>query len=215
MFIKWIILVDPKCLFNRKGDSAMRKRWLALLVLLAMVLATLGAAPAQDTKGTLRGYVFRDSNQNGLYDSDEEGIPGVYVTISHAEYQHTYYTGAGDENGDRPGPGSYGPTPLQPGYWKVVVHVPDGYRATSRTDLYVDVPAGGAATGVNFGLNGSGPITYSAGTGVGMGGAAGSGILPATGGMRYPSAVQSAALLLALVGLVTLIGTPWCVARSR
>ena len=149
-------------------------RWLVYAILAVLALSSVGAT--LHSKGTIRGYVFLDANGNGLLDAGEEGIPGVFVTISYGDYQHTYYTGAGDPNGDPPGPGSYGPSPLQPGYWKVTVHVPDGYRATSRTELFANVPEGGAATGIDFGLAGSGPITYASGTGTGMGGGGGRGM---------------------------------------
>jgi len=189
----------------------MYKRGLVFMLLSAMALCSLGAASASN--GTIRGYVFRDSNQNGFFDTGEEGIPGVYVTISYGSYEHTYYTGAGDGQGSSPGPGSYGPTALQSGYWKATLHVPDGYRATTLTEMYVKVNDSGATTGVNFGLYGTGPITYAAGTGVGMGG--GAGILPQTGVGTETTIAQLIALLLAAVGLVLLVGTPWCVTRAR
>jgi hypothetical protein len=49
----------------------------------------------------------------------------------------------------------------------------------------------------------------------GQGGGVAAGSLPATGGARPTPASQSIALLLASVGLLTLLGTPWCVARAR
>jgi hypothetical protein len=194
----------------------MRNRWLFFFILSVLVLGSVAAAPMY-ARGTIRGYVFRDVNQNGVFDADEEGIPGVYVTVQYGDYQHTYYTGGGDPSGDVPGPGSYGPSALQPGYWQVRVHVPDGYRATTQTELWVDVPdtEDAAATGVNFGLYGSGAITYSAGTGVGMGGGAGSGLLPQTGGMTNVSLGHTLALLVAVIGLLVLIGTPWCVSQAK
>lgn len=200
----------------------MRNRWLAFVILSILALSSLGAA-AQQSKGTIRGYVFLDSNQNGVFDPEETGLEGVFVTIAYGDYQHTYYTGNGDATPEAgpalpapsPGPGSYGPTPLQSGYWKVTVHVPDGYRSTTPSELFVNVPESGAATGTNFGLFGSGAITYASGTGVAMGGGAGAGMLPDTGGLGAPSPAQVIALFGALVGLLALIGTPWCVAQAK
>ena len=74
------------------------------MTLAILVFSTIGAA-AQGSSGTIRGYVFRDSNQNGVFDAGEEGIPGVFITISYGDYQHTYYSGGGDPNGSVPGPG--------------------------------------------------------------------------------------------------------------
>ena len=152
----------------------MRNRWLVFSVLAVLVLSSVAAA--QQSGGTIRGYVFRDNNGNGVFDEGEEGIPEVLVTITLGEYSHTYYTGGGDpapqatstKPDPSPGPGSYGPTPLPGGYWKVTVHVPDGYRATTPTEVFVNVPEGRSATGVNFGLMGTGKISYAGGTGVGM-----------------------------------------------
>jgi hypothetical protein len=201
----------------------MRNRWLAFVILSILALSSLGAA-AQQSKGTIRGYVFLDSNQNGVFDPEETGLEGVFVTIAYGEYEHTYYTGNGDATPEpgpglpdpSPGPGSYGPTPLQSGYWKVTVLVPDGYHSTTPSELTALVPFNdGAVTEVNFGLYGSGAITYASGTGVAMGGGAGAGMLPDTGGLGVPSPAQVIALLGALIGLLALIGTPWCVAQVK
>jgi hypothetical protein len=201
----------------------MRNRWLAFVILSILALSSLGAA-AQQSRGTIRGYVFLDSNQNGVFDPEETGLEGVFVTIAYGEYEHTYYTGNGDATPEpgpglpdpSPGPGSYGPTPLQSGYWKVTVLVPDGYHSTTPSELTALVPFNdGAVTEVNFGLYGSGAITYASGTGVAMGGGAGAGMLPDTGGPGVPSPAQVIALFGALVGLLALIGTPWCVAQAK
>jgi hypothetical protein len=212
----------------------MRNRWLAFVILSVLALSSLGAA-AQQSKGTIRGYVFLDSNQNGVFDRCDEdngvddcvaetGLEGVFVTIAYGDYQHTYYTGNGDATPEpgpglpdpSPGPGSYGPTPLPSGYWMVTVHVPDGYHSTTPSEVSALVPFDdGAVTEVNFGLYGSGAITYASGTGVAMGGGAGAGMLPDTGGLNVPAPVQVIALFGALVGLLALIGTPWAVAKAR
>jgi hypothetical protein len=98
----------------------------------------------------------------------------------------------------------------------VTVHVPDGYNSTTPSEIFALVPFDdGAVTEVNFGLYGSGAITYAAGTGVAMGGGAGAGTLPETGGLNVPAPVQVIALFGALVGLLALIGTPWAVAQAR
>jgi hypothetical protein len=197
----------------------MRNRWVVFAVLSILVLSNVAAAQQQG--GTIRGYVFRDSNGNGVFDEGEEGLPDVRVTISLGDYEHTYYTGKGDANpaptpqlpSPAPGPGSYGPTPLQGGYWKVTLQVPDGYRATTPTEVFVNVPEGRSATGVNFGVFGSGDINYGAGTGVGMGG--GAPFLPVTGRVAEVASAQLVAVLATLAGLLVLIGTPWCVSRAK
>jgi len=52
--------------------------------------------------------------------------------------------------------------------------------------------------------------SHSAGTGLAMGGG-----LPPTGGTRDTPSGQWVALLVALVGLLALLGTPWCVVQGR
>ena len=192
----------------------MRNRWLAFSVLVVLVLSNLGAT--QESSGTIRGYVFLDSNRNGIFDAGEEGVSGVNVTISYDKYSHTYHTGAGDPEGNVPGPGSYGPTPLQRGTWTVTLGVPDGYRATTPTELEVTIPDDGSATGVNLGIYGSGPISYGGGPAAGgASGATGVTTLPQTGGTEGVIIGQWVALLAVLAGFLTLIGTPWCVARVK
>jgi hypothetical protein len=198
----------------------MRNRWFIFAILSVLVLS--GVAATQESSSTIRGYVFLDSNGNGIFDAGEQGIPSVLVTISLGDYEHTYYTGGGDPSPEAnpklpspsPGPGSYGPTPLPGGYWKVTLHVPDGYRATTPTEVFVNVPDDGAATGVNFGIIGSGEISYAGGTGVGMGGGVGA-LLPATGSTGEPSPGQLIGVVAALVGLLVLVGTPWCVNQVK
>jgi hypothetical protein len=230
----------------------MRKRWLILVIFSALILSSLGAVAQAGTSGatggdvfldqlssfstqsplgipgSIRGYVFLDRNQNGVFDvGQEEGLPLVDITVSYGEYQHTYCTGGGDPNGEVPGPGSYGPTALQGGYWTVTLHVPDGYRATTPTEQGALVPAeGGAVTGVNFGLYGSGSIASSVcppelgvvqdtgAPGLAIGGGAGAG-LPQTGGVAQPQRGHLIALLAAVVGFLALLGTPWCVTQAR
>ncbi len=204
----------------------MNKRWLIFVILAALALSSLGATSQdvaqsklrQDSpvspSGTIRGYAFRDSNRNGIFDDGEEGLPNVYITIKYGDYEHTYYTGDGDPEGDVSGLGSYGPRPLPGGSWTVILHVPDGYRSTSPSELTVNVPDEGAATGVNFGLYGSGEIRYSAGSGIGMGGGAGSG-LPQTGGQKQAPRGHLIALAAVLMGFLILFGTPWCIAKTK
>lgn len=205
----------------------MYKRWLTWIVFSALILNSLGAVaqakPLSKDPGSIRGYVFLDSNRNGVFDPGEKGLPLVDITISANGYQQTYCTGGGDPSGDVPGPGSYAPIPLPSGYWTVKVHVPQGYRATTPTEQGAIVPdEGGAVTGVNFGLYGSGPIVSSVcheslgvvqdtgATGLAIGGG-----LPQTGGVAQTPQGHLVALLMALVGFLALLGTPWCVTQAK
>ncbi len=217
----------------------MYKRGLAFVVLSFLILVNLGVTTQAETewdlftqdsplkpRGTIRGYVFLDTNQNGVFEwPQEQGLPLVDVTVSLGGYRHTYCTGGGDIWGNVPGPGSYGPTPLTSGHWTVTMHVPTGYSATTPTEQEVFVPPGQAVTNVNFGLYGSGPIVstvcdesvglvHGDGAPIAMGGGAGA-LLPTTGNRSQTSQHHQLALVIALVGFLTLVGTPWCIAQVK
>ena len=183
----------------------MRNRWLAFFVLIVLVLGNLGAA--QESSGAIRGYVFRDGNENGVFDAGEEGIAEVLVTISRDGQSQTVATAAGDA-----GPGSFSASPLQAGDWLVTVALPKGYRATTPTEFTVTVPKDGPAAGVNFGLYGSGPVVYASATGGEEEPAVTT--LPQTG-IAQVALGQWLALLAALAGLIILIGTPWCATQAK
>ena len=184
----------------------MRNRWLTFFVLTVLVLCTLGAA--QESNGAIRGYVFRDTNENGVFDAGEEGIADVSVIVSRDDESQTLVTQAGDA-----GPGSFVASSLEAGDWLVTVAVPEGYIATTPTELAVTVPEDGPV-GVNFGLYGSGPVVYPSESDETKVEGAGAATLPETGGETIALG-QWLALLAALGGLMMLLGTPWCVAQAR
>jgi len=88
----------------------MYKRRFTFVVLSILILANLGNTTQAETEwdlfaqdspleppGTIRGYVFFDVNQNGIFEwPQEQGLPLVDVTVSLGGYQHTYCTGGGD-----------------------------------------------------------------------------------------------------------------------
>ncbi len=169
----------------------MKRLGLSLVLLVSLLLLSVGVAWAGP--GSVRGTVYLDVNQNGQRDEGEVGVPGVYITISAGEYSHTYYTG--DD-------GTYAPIPLPGGMWHITLHLPQGYKATTPTELDVYLPEGEAALGNDFGIYGSGQIQYP----YGIGGGAPS-TLPQTGtpeGTRLPLM----GLLLLGLGVVILVGTP-------
>lgn len=184
----------------------MRNRWLAFFMLAVLVLCSLGAA--QESDGAIRGYVFRDANENGVFDAGEEGIAEVLVTVSREDQSQTLTTQAGDA-----GPGSFVASPLEAGDWMVTVAIPDGYIATTPTEFPVTVSEDGPV-GVNFGLYGSGPVVYPAESEEAPEEGAGAATLPETGTVKA-SLGQWLALLAALGGFIILVGTPWCVAQAK
>ena len=101
----------------------MRNRWLTFFVLTVLVLCTLGAA--QESNGAIRGYVFRDTNKNGVFDAGEEGIADVSVIVSRDDESQTLVTQAGDA-----GPGSFVASSLEAGDWLYSRLVPSFYFST-------------------------------------------------------------------------------------
>jgi hypothetical protein len=95
----------------------------------------------------------------------------------------------------------------------VTVAVPDGYIATTPTEFPVTVSEDGPV-GVNFGLYGSGPVLYPPESEETSEEGAGAATLPETGTVKA-SLGQWLALLAVLGGLITLLGTPWCVTQAK
>lgn len=128
---------------------------LALCVLLSLlsVSATLAYGPDE---GTIRGAAFLDSNRNGKMDDGEQGLGWVYFTISNGTYSHTYHSEwqTVDSAGRTHATGTFGPAPLPRGGWKVTLHVPEGYVATTPIEQVVYVPGaeGGHVGYVYMGL---------------------------------------------------------------
>jgi hypothetical protein len=143
------------------------------LVLCALCIFSIAAARAEygPNEGTIRGAAFVDSNKNGKMDSGESGLGWVYFTISNGDYSHTYHSEwqTVDSAGNKYATGYFGPAPLAKGGWKVTLHVPQGYVATTPIEQVVYVPGaeGGHVAYVYLGLY---PTKGGAG-----------GILPASG----------------------------------
>ncbi len=157
---------------------------------------------APKLEGSIRGAVFLDANRNGVMDEGEEGIGGVYFTISQSEYSHTFYSEkrVEDEAGNKYATGYFGPSALPGGLWKITLHVPEGYVATVPVEQVVDVPAIGYVT-ANLGLY---PTSGAAGTGRAL--------LPSTGLMRNGLLLP----ILVLIGAgLLVVGTLWAVSKVR
>jgi uncharacterized repeat protein (TIGR01451 family) len=117
------------------------------------------AAPAR-----LTGYVFHDHNNNGLFDDDEEGIPGVVVTLSGTtnKGRGLVRSAVTDEDGwysfgDIP-PGTYRIDESRPSGWLegrdelgTVNGAPRGGLAGKGQVVRVELPSGGEGRNYNFG----------------------------------------------------------------
>ena len=96
--------------------------------------------------GSITGFVFADSNGDGVQNAAETGLPGITV----AAYQNGTQVQTGASTSD----GSFAITGLTPGTYSVEVvvgTVPAGYRATTTTSQTVSFTNGGAAA-ANFGF---------------------------------------------------------------
>lgn len=139
----------------------MSKRTRLIIILIACVALSSLFAPVVladygPDEGTIRGAAFVDNNKNGTMDDGEQGLGWVYFTISNGSYSHTYYSQwqTVDEAGNTHATGTFGPAPLPKGGWKVKLHVPEGYVATTPIEQIVYVPGaeGGHVAYVYMGL---------------------------------------------------------------
>ncbi len=165
---------------------------LIMVAVLLMSLFFVSAVQADgwgENEGSLRGATFLDENQNGKMDPGEKGVGWVYFTISQGDYSHTYYSEWREtQNGHEYATGHFGPAPIPSGFWKVQFTVPDGYRATTPTEVGVVVPghSGGHIGYVYLGLVKSGAKargSYAPGT------------MPYAGAQLDPIVVSSLAFL--------------------
>ena len=186
--------MNPLNLFNRfeqKGLWSTKAQRGIILLLCALSVFSIAAKPAYGPgEGTIRGAAFVDVNRNGKMDANEQGLGGVYFTVSNGEYSHTYYSEnrSVDEFGNTYATGTFGPAPLANGGWKVKFYIPQGYVATTPVERVVQVPESGQVTYVYMGL-------YPTGSG---------GILPPSG-LQNTHALVSA-LVLFVIGSVFSIG---------
>lgn len=138
--------------------SKRTQRWMTLVLVLVISLFTAATALAEygPDEGTIRGAIFLDKNRNGVRDEGEEGLGPVYFTISSGDYSHMYHSEwqTTDDAGNTYATGTFGPVPLHKGAWKVTLHVPDGYVATTPVEQTVMVPGkeGGHVAEVYMGL---------------------------------------------------------------
>lgn len=104
--------------------------------------------PPSGPGGSLRGAVFNDVNQNGVWDADEEALPGIGVTVYSPSWESVGYTG--DD-------GTYGVVALGASWWGVRVTVPEGWKPTTPSDRwgYLITDQGTVYFGINFGLTGA------------------------------------------------------------
>ena len=125
-------------------------------VLLSLLFVVAVYAEYGADEGTIRGAAFLDSNRNGKMDDGEQGLGWVYFTISNGSYSHTYHSEwqTVDSAGRTHATGTFGPAPLARGGWKVTLHVPEGYVATTPIEQVVYVPGaeGGHVAYVYLGL---------------------------------------------------------------
>ncbi|MBN2390897.1 MAG: hypothetical protein JXR84_09245 [Anaerolineae bacterium] len=189
--------MKPLYLFNRFEQkvpwSANVQRGVILLLCVLGVFS-IAAKPAYGPgEGTIRGAAFVDINRNGKMDANEQGLGGVYFTVSNGEYSHTYYSEnrTVDEFGNTYATGTFGPAPLPNGGWRVKFYVPQGYVATTPVEHVVHVPESGQVTYVYMGL-------YPAGGVPGAGG-----ILP-LGGLETTQPLVGALVLFMIGGMFSI-----------
>ncbi len=100
--------------------------------------------------GTIQGTVFSDENGNEEQDGDEQGIPGVTITILHDGSATGTTTTASD--------GSYTFASQFLGDYSVQETNPEGYVSTTNDEVEVSLTAPGQQRNVNFGDRQAGAI---------------------------------------------------------
>ena len=98
-----------------------------------------------EARGRIRGIVYQDTDQDGVFDPDEGGLADIGVTI---------YSGAWSAFAETTWNGSFEFAALSLGYYDVEIVVPEGYRSTGLVRLErVPVELGSlTSSGVDFGL---------------------------------------------------------------
>lgn len=113
-------------------------------------------------KGTVQGKVFRDSNKDGIFQSGEPAVAGVWVGVTKNSGTEVLSFGTTDASGnytiDVPNNDPQHNTPYQ-----VTLQVPTGYFPTSSTMIQpIWLDPGEVIVGQNFGLQSFQVITLSA-----------------------------------------------------
>jgi len=124
---------------------------------------------------------------------DVQGWQGTFDAVSQGEGTKTWWVAQRD----------WGTGPFR---WELCQQ-PTGAVLAASDPFYLP---GAANQTVRINISAAGPAA-----GPSIGGAAGADGLPQTGGTLETPTAQWLALLLALVGLLALLGTPWCVAQTR
>ena len=117
---------------------------------LAALSYNFGTKLTPITPGSLSGFVYADSNNNGVRDSGEQGIGSVPITLTNLVNGKAVTVGTATTNAD----GSYLFGNLAPGTYTVVEGVVTGYLPSSTNTgsiLGVTVVEGGINANNNFG----------------------------------------------------------------
>ena len=134
-------------------------------VAFALVAGTPATVDFGESAGSLAGTVFLDSNNNGVQDSGEIGLPGVTVTLTGTAADGSTVNTSTTANAsgqyrfsDLLG-GTYVITETQPGVFGDGLDVPGAGNVggTAGNDVYsaISLPVGAQATGYNFAETGA------------------------------------------------------------
>lgn len=117
--------------------------WTRLLAALLISVLPLAGAAAQGGGGFVRGIVFLDGNEDGVWGAGEAPLEGVAIILSNGE-QTTHLLSAGD--------GSF-LVEVGEGEWQGMVLPPEGYIPTNDATRNVTISPDGVLEAVmDFGL---------------------------------------------------------------
>ncbi len=93
--------------------------------------------------GSIEGTVFSDDNGNRVQDEEEQGIPGVTITLLQGSSTISTTTTAGD--------GTYVFDPVWMGEYTLQETNPEGYNSTTEDEVDLSLTTPGEQKIVNFG----------------------------------------------------------------
>jgi hypothetical protein len=106
---------------------------------------TVSVSPGSSEAGGVTGVIFTDTNNNGVQDTDEPGIPGVQVTLTDEAAAASVTLERMTVTDDN---GHYRFDNVPAGEYELVIEPPPGYTIVGPTQQSVSVESGGSTTTV-------------------------------------------------------------------
>lgn len=123
------------------------KKFILSLAVFLLISFFMSTSAVEAANGSIRGAVFLDNNANGLWETNEAAVAGVYVTVySTGDWANTFFTGTD---------GTYAAVALSNSNYIVELTVPAGFVPTTparRENITIGGDAGILSLNNNFGI---------------------------------------------------------------